>query len=100
MRHFSKFTVLCNLAFLASVVLWYIEFHNKQAGHNERVIQLPWLESSLVILGYGAIIVNLFFLLICFIFVSLKVRLKVPQWMIIFNVIMFICQVYFHFFFK
>ena len=100
MRFFSKFTVLCNLCFLLSVIFWYIEMHNKHEGSNEQVIQLPWLESTLVILGYGAIIVNLFFLLTVFIFTSLKVKTKIPKWMIIFNMVLFFCQVYFHFFFK
>ena len=100
MRFFSKFAVLCNFCFLASVVFWYIEMHKQQPGNNAQVIQLPWLESTLVILGYGAIIVNLFFLLIWFIVTSFKVDTKIPKWMIIFNVVMFGCQVYFHFFYK
>lgn len=100
MRFFSKLAVLCNVCFLFAVVFWYIEMHKKQEGADVRVIPLPWLESTLVILGYGAIIVNLLFLLIYFIIVSLKVNVKIPKWMIIFNVILFCCQVYFHFFYK
>ena len=100
MRLFSKFTVICNLCFLAAVVFWYIETHKAQHGGNDRIIQLPAVESSLVILGYGAIIVNLFFLLLCFIYASLKVKTKIPKWIIIFNLVLFCCQVYFHFFYK
>ena len=100
MRFFSKLTFICNCCFLAYVVLWYFEVHSHQRGHEGQVIQLPWLESSLVILGYLAIIVNVFFLLICLIFTSLKVKLKVPGWIIIFNGILLCGQVYFHFFFK
>ena len=58
------------------------------------------MEGTLVILGYGAIIVNALFLLLYFIFVSLKVDIKIPKWIIIFNIIIFCCQVYFHFFLK
>jgi hypothetical protein len=100
MRFFSKFTVLCNCCFLVAVVLWYFEMHNRHQGSNDQLIQVPWLESTLVILGYGAIIVNVFFLLVYLIFVSFKVPVKIPKWMIIFNIILFCCQVYFHFFFK
>jgi hypothetical protein len=92
MKFFAKLAVLCNF--------WYIEMHKKQEGPNFHVIQLPWLESTLVILGYGAIIVNLLFFLVWFIFTSFKMQLKIPKWMLIFNVVLFGCQVYFHFFFK
>jgi len=100
MRFFSKITVLCNACFLLSVVFWYVERHSKPGESTGQILPLPWLESTLVILGYGAIIVNLLFLLLYFIFVSLKMNIKIPKWIIIFNVIIFCSQVYFHFFFK
>ena len=100
MRFFSKITVFCNACFLISVVLWYVEINNKQEGSAKQILPLPWLEGTLVILGYGAIIINLLFLLLYFIFVSLKMSIKIPRWIIIFNIIIFCCQVYFHFFFK
>jgi hypothetical protein len=100
MRFFAKLAVLCNLCFIAAVVFWYIEMHKRSEGGSVRVIQLPWLESTLVILGYGAIIVNLLFFLVWFIFTALKVESKIPKWMLIFNVLLFGCQVYFHFFYK
>jgi len=82
------------------VVLWYLEMKKKHSGADGQIIRLPWLEGSLVILGYGAIIVNVLFLLICMIFGAFKVQMKVPKWIIIFNLIVFCCQVYFHFFYK
>ena len=100
MRFFSKITFICNLCFLASVVFWYIEMHKQEPGNDYRVIQLPWAENTLVILGYLAIIVNLLFLLICFIYAAFKVKHKIPRWMILFNGIIFCCQVFFHFFYK
>ncbi len=100
MRFFSKLTVFCNLCFIVAVVLWYIEFQNKKQGNSDLVIPLPWLEGTFVILGYGAIVVNALFLLLCFIFYSFKSNIKIPGWIIIFNIIIFCCQVYFHFIFK
>lgn len=98
MRFFSKFTVLCNCCFLAAMVFRYFEMQKKPHGNNDQLIQLPWLESTLVTLGYGAIIVNVLFLLVYFIFVSLKVKVQVPKWMFIFNLLAFFAQVYFFFF--
>jgi len=100
MRFFSKLALLCNICFLLSVVFWYIEMHKQQSGNTDKIIPLPWLEGTLVIIGYGAIIVNLLFLLVWFIFTSLKVESKIPKWIIIFNVVLFCAQVYFHFFYK
>jgi len=100
LRFFSKFTVLCNASFLFTVVFWYIETHRQHEGNQAQVLPLPWMEGTLVILGYGAIIINALFLLLYFIFVSLKVNIKIPKWIIIFNIIIFCCQVYFHFFLK
>ena len=101
MKFFSKLTFICNGCFLASVVFWYIEVYNKrQTGKDYRLIELPWAENILVILGYGAIIINLFFLLIIFIYTAFKIKHRIPRWMIFFSVIMFACQVFFHFFFK
>ncbi len=100
MRFFSKITVFCNACFLASVVFWYVEMHNQNGRDSSQVIPLPWLENTLVILGYSAIVVNALFLLLCFIFYSFKANIKIPAWIIIFNIIIFCCQVYFHFIFK
>jgi len=100
MRFFSKFTVLCNACFLISVVLRYIVMHDQYEGGSEQILPLPWLQGTLVILGYGAIIINALFLLLYFIFVSLKMDIKIPRWIIIFNTVIFCCQVYFHFFFN
>lgn len=92
--------MLCNACFLLAVIFWYIESHNTYEGSSRQVLPLPWVEGTLVILGYGAIIVNALFLLLYFIFVSLKMDIQIPKWIVIFNIVIFCCQVYFHFFFK
>ncbi len=100
MRFFSKITVIFNVCFLLYVVLWYIEQRNSYEGTGTQILPLPWLEGSFVILGYTAIIVNVLFLLLAFIFYSFKTAVKIPRWIIIFNIIIFCCQVYFHFILK
>jgi len=90
MRFFSKITVFCNACFLVYLVLWYIEKHNDYEGNATQILPLPWLQGTFVILGYTAIIVNLLFLLLTFIFYSLKMNLKIPRWIIIFNRFTFI----------
>jgi len=99
MRFFSKITVLFNVAFLVTLVFWFLERQPHEGGPRE-MMPLPWLKGTLVTLGYTAIIVNALFLLLTFIFYAFKANIKIPRWIIIFNIIIFCCQVYFHFFLK
>lgn len=99
MRVFSKFVFLCNVCFVGAVIFRYYEFEvKKHTGNNGRLIPLDWLQNSLVILGYGAVIVNTLFLLICFIFGAFKVKLNVPGWILVFNILAFAGQAYYFFF--
>ncbi len=82
------------------VVLWYIEMQNKIQDNTGLILQVPWIESTLIILGYGAIIVNAVFLLLYLIVFSFKKEIKIPRWIIIFNLILLGFQIYFHFIFK
>jgi hypothetical protein len=100
MRFFSKIAVLFNACFLVAVVFWYIEKNKDYEGSATQILPLPWVEGTFVILGYTAILVNVLFLLLTFIFYSLKATIQIPRWIIIFNIIIFCCQVYFHFIHK
>ena len=100
MRFFSKITVLFNASFLLYVILWYLESHKTYEGKSVQALPLPWLEGTFVVLGYTAIFVNVLFLLLTFIFYSFKTNIKIPRWIIIFNIIIFCCQLYFYFIFK
>jgi hypothetical protein len=100
MRFFSKITVFWNICFLLAVVFWYVEKHSSHEGNATQIMPLPWLEGTFVVLGYSAIVVNALFLLLTFVFYSFKTDLKIPRWIIIFNIVIFCCQIYFHFIFK
>lgn len=100
MRFFSKITVLFNISFLVYVVLWYIEMNKHKEGISDQILPLPWLQNTLVVLGYTSVIVNVLFLIVYFIFASLNVVTKIPRWIIIFNIVLFGCQVFFHFILK
>ncbi len=100
MRFFSKFTIICNNCFLLAVAAWYLETQQFHAGKNDQLMPLPWLEGILVIIGYSAIFINLFYLLVWAILNLFKKAQQIPRWMVIFNAIVFLLQVYFHFFLK
>lgn len=92
MRFFSKIVFICNLCFLASIVLRYLEFSGERNGKRDSVIPLPWLENTLVTLGYGAIILNIAFLLSYIILILIKKHNILPRWLVIFNLGILILQ--------
>lgn len=98
MRFFSKLIFICNLCFIAAVILRWVENVNKQKGNFDGAIKLQPLESSIVVLGYGAIIFNFIFNLTILTLLWLKKDMLVPKWLIWFNFLILIVQVYYFFF--
>lgn len=92
MRFFSKFTFICNLCFVLAVILRWVENVNKKKGSFDGAIELQPLESTLVVLGYGAIVVNFIFLLCILTLALLKRKQTVPRWLIRGNLVFFVAQ--------
>lgn len=98
MRFFSKIVFLCNVCFIIAVILRAVEMAKRAKGNFNGAIPFQPLESTLVILGYGAIFINaVFFLLSIYRAIAGKLNID-PKWIVWFNIILFPVQVYFHFF--
>ena len=98
MKFFSKVVFICNCCFIIAVILRWVENMQKKEGNFNGAIQINSLESMLVILGYGAIFVNLVFnisLLLLFVF---KNKHAVPKWLVLTNVLFFFLQIYYFLF--
>ncbi len=61
MRFFAKLAIICNMCFVLSVVLRLVDIFFQKKGKYDGALQLQPLKSTIIILGYGAIFVNLFF---------------------------------------
>jgi hypothetical protein len=92
MRFFSKIIFICNICFIAAVIFRYIEINADKAGKNPNVLGFQPLESTLIILGYGAVIFNFIFLLSYLIAYLFKKGKLVPKWILLFNLVLFIVQ--------
>ncbi len=92
MRFFSKIIFICNICFIAAVIFRYIEINADKAGKNPNVLGFQPLESTLIILGYGAVIFNFIFLLSYLIAYLFKKAKLVPKWILLFNLVLFIVQ--------
>ena len=61
MRFFAKIAIICNVCFLLSVVLRMVDILFQKKGKYDGALIMQPLKSTIIILGYGAIFVNLFF---------------------------------------
>lgn len=94
MRFFSKIVVICNACFIIAVILRVIENLNKKADIVfTGMIKLNPLESDFVVLGYGAILINVIFNGIILILFITKNKPTIPKWIIVFNFFLLLLQV-------
>jgi len=75
-----------------------MEMVHNQNGNLNRAIKLPPLEGTVVLLGYGAVFVNLFFFLISLYWIFKGKIKQLPKWIVLFNLVLFPIQlIYFLF---
>ena len=98
MKFFSRIVFICNCCFIIAVILRLYENAHKKNGNFNGAIQIQPLESTLVVLGYGAIFINLVFNLIVLVFFVAKAKQPVAKWLIWFNFLLLILQLYYFLF--
>jgi hypothetical protein len=98
MKLFSKFVFICNICFLATAILRYVEIGNDHLSKNIDAISFQPLKSSLIVLGYSALLFNLIFFLMFILLKTIGKTTKVSKWLIVVNsVMLFVELVYFLF---
>jgi len=98
LRFFSKLVFICNLCFIAAVILRQVENANKKKGNFDGAIKLQPLQSTIVVLGYSAIIINIILNLVMLVKFLLRKEQQLPKWLIWFNFLILLAQVYYFFF--
>ncbi len=99
MRFFSKIVFICNICFLISLLMRYIEIH-RTASH-DAVIALPWVEATVVVLGFiVAILLNAAFVFIVLYRKSIRKHVPVPLFIIIFNMLLLPVEIWQQFFMR
>lgn len=100
MRFFSKFVALLNLCFLITVTMrYYMAQFASKSKSNGVLISQP-IESTISVLGYLAIFVNIIFLVIFLVFYPSKKMNNIGKPVLYFNLLILPAQLYFHFFSK
>lgn len=95
MRFFARIVFICNGCFILAVILRYIEMAKKSNEQFSGVLKFQPLESTIVVLGYGAIIINLIFNLFVLLKLLFKKPVTVSKWIIWFNFLLLIIQLYY-----
>ncbi len=97
MRLFSKFIFISNISFIIAVIMRFVSFQEHQAMSSTDAVGFQPLKSTLIILGYGAILFNLIFLIVILIQKLLQKPQVVPLWIILASFFFFVIQVIYFF---
>jgi hypothetical protein len=97
MRFFAKLIFICNGCFVLAAILRLVENARKKQGSFDGLVQLQPLESTIVVLGYTAIIFNFIFNAIVLVLLLLKKKPAVASWLIWLNFLFLLAQVYYFF---
>lgn len=100
MRFFTKLVFICNLSFIAAVVLRLVELVKRSRGNFDPAISLAPLEATIVVLGYTAILINAVFFIYFLYLLSIRKVKQFPSAIVLFNLILFPVQVWYFFFSK
>ena len=98
MRFFSKVVFILNISFVLAAILRLVENANKQKGVFDGAIKFQPLESTIVIMGYGAVFFNLLFNFFLLVLLLFKLSLPTPNWLLWANFIFLITQIIYLFF--
>jgi len=95
---FSRFTIVCNVAFLLFIILSKLESNDPKVEPPGVVESIPFFKNLVITLGFSAIVINFLMCLFYAAFVILNKKYLVPKWMAAINLIFLIIEFYFFFF--
>lgn len=97
MRFFSKFVLLCNLCFVITVIMHFIEPAHAATGKAGAAVPLQFIEGTMAVLGFISILVNGIFCLIALGMIAAKKIKLIPSWIVIINFIALLAEIYWYF---
>src|SRR4051812_8672549 len=98
MRFYSKIVFICNLCFIASGLLRYVDMGRRAHGNNNSIIPLQPVVASIVMLALVSIFLNMAFVFIVLYRRSVKKPVNTSRFIIWFNLILLPLQVWYYFF--
>ncbi|MDQ6904046.1 MAG: hypothetical protein M3139_13675 [Bacteroidota bacterium] len=96
---FSKFTIICNIAFLLFIFLSKLESQKPVTQGPDTVVAVSFFKNIIITLGISAIIVNLLMCIVYSVTVIIGKQKTLPKWLVIINFLFLIFQ-FIYFFFR
>lgn len=100
MRFFARVVFIFNICFIIAGIFRFVNIGKRVAGQSTSVLGYQPLESTIAVLGYLAIFVNIVFVILFFARYSRVKMNNIPKWIVFFNIFLLIVQVYYFFFSK
>ena len=95
---FSRFAVVCNVAFLLFIFFSRLEAQKHVTPGRDTAVAVPFFKDLIITLGISAIIVNLIMCIVYAIVIVLGRQRILPKSLVIINFLFFIFQVFYFFF--
>lgn len=95
---FSRFTLICNIAFLLFILFSKMEAQKPVTHGRDTVEVIPFFKDMVITLGFSAIVINLLMCLVYSVLVITGKQFLFPKWLAAINFIFLILQFYFFFF--
>jgi hypothetical protein len=74
-----------------------IDMSNKAKGRAGVAIPLPFVEGTLAVLGLLSLLVNAIFCVVMIVLMAAKKGKQIPRWIVIFNFIALLAEIYWYF---
>jgi hypothetical protein len=95
----SRFTLICNIAFVAYAVFRWLENSKSAKASSDMVTRVPFIKEVIIILGFSAIIINLI-MNVGYLFLIVLRKEGLPWKLILINFLFLILQVFYFFFYN
>ena len=96
---FSRFAIICNIAFLLFILLGKMEAKKPVTTGRDTVVAVSYFKDIIITLGVAAIIVNLIMCIVYSVLVVTHKQNMIPKWLAIVNSLFLILQ-FLYFFYR
>ena len=93
----SKFTLICNVAFLLFVIFGKLESDKPVTQGKDIVESIPFLKETIITLGFSAILINLIMCIVYSVIVIIGKPFLLPKYLAAINFVFLILQFFFYF---
>ena len=96
---FSRFAIICNIAFLLFIFLGKMEDGKPVTQNTDRVVAVSYFKDIVITLGVAAVIINMLLCIVYAVLIVIGKQTLIPKWLAIVNCLFLILQ-FLYFFYR